>query len=298
MRERVDRRRFLKGATRVAAALAGLSLARGGSAAKPTRREHKRAMKLGTVTYNLARDWDVPTIIEMCAKTGFEGVELRTTHKHDVEPTMSADQRAEVRKRFQDSPVTLWGLGTTCEFHSDDPAVVRRNVETCRDFVQLAQDVGAVGVKVRPNGLMEDKGIPVEKTLEQIGKALRECGGFAADHGVEIWLEVHGRGTSHPPHIRTIMDHCGHPSVGVCWNSNTSDVKNGSVSEYFDLLKNDIKSCHINELWREDYPWSELFALLRKSGYDRFTLAEIPESREPERLMRYYRALWSQLVKQ
>ncbi|HPT97928.1 MAG TPA: sugar phosphate isomerase/epimerase family protein [Armatimonadota bacterium] len=252
-------------------------------------------MKLGLVTYNLASDWDVPTIIERCQRTGFEGVELRTSHAHGVEPDLSPMARAEVRQRFADSGVTLWGLGSVCEFHSPDPAVVREQIEMCRSFVKLAADVGARGVKVRPNGLAEEQGIPVERTLEQIGLALRECGQAAADAGVEIWLEVHGRGTSHPPYIRTILDHCDHPAVGACWNSNDTDVKDGSIAEYFDLLAPDIRSVHITELWREQYPWRELFAGLNRIGYDRFTLAEVPANADPERLMRYYRALWLEL---
>jgi len=250
-------------------------------------------MRLGLVTYNMAKDWDIPTIIQKCRATGFEGVELRTTHAHGVEPSISQARRREVRQMFADSGVVLWGLGTVCEFHAPDQAVVRQNVEMCKSFVVLARDVGAKGVKVRPNALPE--GVPVEQTLEQIGRALRECGAFAADHGVEIWLEVHGSGTSHPPHIRTIMDHCAHPQVGVCWNSNLTDIKDGSVREYFRLLEKDIKSCHITELCDARYPWRELFGLLKQAGYDRFTLAEIPGSSDPERVMRYYKALWDEL---
>ncbi|MGQ9524070.1 MAG: sugar phosphate isomerase/epimerase family protein [Armatimonadota bacterium] len=287
--ERVTRRDVLKSS----AALV-LAAAEGGSrpySAVDGRR--RRGMKLGLVTYNMAKDWDVPTIIARCKATGFEGVELRTTHAHGVEPSMSQTRREEVRQMFADSGVVLWGLGTVCEFHAPDPAVVRQNVEVCKSFVVLAKDVGAKGVKVRPNALPE--GVPVERTLEQIGKALTECGRFAADYGVEIWLEVHGSGTSHPPHIRTIMDHCSHPQVGVCWNSNPTDIKDGSVREYFRLLEKDIKSCHITELCDPRYPWRELFSLLRQAGYDRFTLAEIPGSSDPERVMRYYKALWDEL---
>ena len=54
--------------------------------------------KLGMVTYNLAKDWDIPTIIKNCEQTGFEAVELRTTHKHGVEPTISKAQRQEVNR--------------------------------------------------------------------------------------------------------------------------------------------------------------------------------------------------------
>jgi len=264
-------------------------------AVKPTWADRKvEHMKLGLVTYNLANKWDLATIIERCKTTGFEGVELRTTHAHGVEPSLTKSERQEVRKRFVDSGVILWGLGSICEFHQADPAVVRQNIETCREFVLLAQDLGAKGVKVRPNDLPKE--VPAEKTLEQIGKALHECGQFAADHGIEIWLEVHGPATHHPPHIRTILDICNHPSVGACWNSNQGDIKDGSVKEYFELLRKDLKSCHINELWREDYPWKELLSLLRKSNYERFTLAEIPESADPEKVMRYYRALWKELT--
>ena len=50
-------------------------------------------MRLGLVTYNLAKDWDVDTIIANCTETGFEGVELRTTHAHGVEVELSAAAR-------------------------------------------------------------------------------------------------------------------------------------------------------------------------------------------------------------
>ena len=64
------------------------------------------------------------------------------------------------------------------------------------------------------------KGVPEEKTLEQIGRALRELGDFARDHGQVIRLEVHGTGTAFPPNIKKILDVADHPSVGACWNSN------------------------------------------------------------------------------
>jgi hypothetical protein len=52
-------------------------------------------------------------------------------------------------------------------------------------------------------------------------------------------------------------------------------------------------SPHINEL-TSDYPWRELFTLMNKSGYDRYTLCEAAESKEPERFLRYYKSLWTE----
>ncbi|MDW8105822.1 MAG: sugar phosphate isomerase/epimerase family protein, partial [Armatimonadota bacterium] len=287
------RREFLQGSMVLMAASAFSSEASSSGVSTPP------AFRLGLVTYNLARAWDVATLIARCKATGFAAVELRTTHAHGVEPDLSPARRKEVRQQFEDAGIVLWGLGTVCEFHSPDPAVVRQNIETCKRFCELARDVGAKGVKVRPNDLPE--GIPPEKTLEQIGKALIECGQAGADNGVEIWLEVHGRGTQEPPNIARIMQHCGHPSVGITWNSNATDVKNGSVRESFELLKRYILSCHITEL-TNSYPWRELFALLKSIGYNRYTLAEIPGMEttsvgDIERFMRYYRALWQELCR-
>jgi sugar phosphate isomerase/epimerase len=251
------------------------------------------AMKLGIVTYNIAKDWDIDTIIRNCREVGLGGAELRTTHAHGVEPALSKPQRQEVRRKFKDSGVEIVGLGSTCEYHSPDPAELQRQIDLTKRFVELAADVGAGGVKVRPNGL-PDK-VPVEKTLEQIGQALRQCGEFAKPFGVDIRLEVHGRGTAHPPSIRKILDVAGDSNVFVCWNSNDSDMdKKGSIDDNFKLLAPKIHQAHITELWSK-YPWRRLFELLTRSGFTGYTLAEINESKDAIRLLRYYRALWLSL---
>src|SRR5262249_17046123 len=141
--------------------------------------------------YQWGAEWDLPTLIANCQKTGFRGVELRTTHKHGVEPSLNADQRQEVAKRFADSEVELVGLGTTCEYHAADPAVLKKNIEETKAFIRLTHDVGGSGVKVRPNNL--PAGVPQERTIEQIGKALDEVAAFGDGYGIEIRLEIHGR---------------------------------------------------------------------------------------------------------
>ena len=255
-------------------------------------------MNLGLVTYNLAKSWDIETIISRCESTGFEAAELRTTHAHGVEVSDSGARRAEVRGRFQDSGIRQLSLGSTCEYHSLDPEEVKANVALTTRFVDLAADIGAVGVKVRPNGLHEDRGVPKEKTLEQIGLALRQCGRHAEGTPVSIWLEVHGEGTRHPPYLRRIMEVADHPQVGVCWNSNLTDVLDGSVRESFELLRPWIMSVHINDLSRPDYPYRELFGRLQDSGYEGFCLAEIrAESTEPDTFMPYYAALFRELCR-
>src|SRR5688572_23754961 len=257
------RRSFLKAVGFTGAAFA---IARRGFAAEATERKSFLArqprMKLGTVTYNLAQDWDVPTLIKNCEAAGFQGVELRTTHKHGVEVSLSKEQRAEVRKRFADSKVELMGLGSAFDYHTPDPQKLRKDIEATKEYIVLAQDVGATGVKVRPNGLPKE--VPPEKTLEQIGRSLHELGAFAKQHGQVIRLEVHGAGTSLLPNIKRIMDVADHPNVGVCWNSNPTDLDGAGFEHNFDLVKDKINAVHLRDLFIEDYPFRKLFARLNE----------------------------------
>ncbi len=250
-------------------------------------------MLLGCVSYNLLKDWDLETLITKLEAAEFEAVELRTTHKHGVEPSLGPAERTRVRQRFEKSKVRLVSFGTTAEFHSPDPAVRAKNVADAKAFVDLAHDTGAWGIKVRPNGLPAQ--VPRETTIANIGAALREVGEYGAGRGVEIWMEVHGRDTQNPPVSAAILKAASHGNVGACWNSNPTDIVNGSIKQSFEMLKPYIKNVHINELANGLYPWRELFTLLRQMKYERYTLAECQESKEPERFLRWYRALWKEL---
>ena len=250
-------------------------------------------MLLGAVTYNVLKDWDVETIVRNLQAADFEAVELRTGHKHLVEPSINAAERDRVKNLFERSKVRLLSFGTTCEFQSPDASERRRQIQIAKTFIDLAHDTGAWGVKVRPNGLPKED-VPMDTTVGRIADALRELGDSGAGKGVEIWMEVHGNVTQNPPVAAAIMRATRHDAVGLCWNSNPTDVVNGSVRKSWDLLRPWVKNAHINEL-SNDYPWRELFTLMNQSGYERYTLCEAAESKEPERFLRYYKSLWKEL---
>lgn len=252
-------------------------------------------MKLGIVTYMWGAEWDLPTLIKNCADTGFEGVELRTTHKHGVEITLSKEQRKEVKKRFDDSPVKFVGPGTACEYQNQDHGVVGQQIELTKKFIELSADIGGTGVKVRPNGFV--KGEERDKTIERIGLALRECGKFAEGYRQEIRVEVHGNGTQEPAVMKKIMEVADHPLVVVCWNSNPGETVNGSISHAFNQLKSKIGgTAHIHDLFDAAYPYRELFSLLQAQGFKGYCLSESPATTDPLRVMRYYKALWQELI--
>lgn len=291
---KLQRRRFLSLAAGTTATLpflsTGLSPAHAATASTPSFLTGKPKMKLGTVTYNLAKDWDVETLIKNCELAGFEGAELRTTHAHKVEVNLSKAERETIKKRFADSKVELMGLGSAFDYHTPDEEKLKKDIQATKDYMVLAHDVGASGVKVRPNGFPKD--VPKEKTLEQIGRSLRELGEFGEGYGVVIRLEVHGEGTSLLPHIRRILEVANHKNVGITWNSNQTDLAGEGFEHNFDLVKDKIFCVHMRDLFLEEYPFRKLLTRLNQIGFAGYCLAEIPDSKDPVRVMKYFRALW------
>ncbi len=282
----------------ILAAAAALLGSRGAMAAIPSTETVVTPLRLGLVTYNWGKNWDLATIIENCAATGFEGVELRSTHRHGVEITLNRRKRAEVRSRFADSPVELMGLGSACEYHATDPAELKKNLEETRAFLQLSHDVGSTGVKVRPNRLPE--GVSAEQTIEQIGRSLNEVGRMAADLNQQIRVEVHGRGTSELPVMKAVMDVADHPSVGVCWNCNAADMNGQGFRHNFELVRDRMATVHIHDLRGQQYPWKDLFELLKQVDADSFTgWTLLEDGNVPEDIVQSMHdntQLWKQLV--
>lgn len=275
-------------------ALATTSSAHAASAAPAAAQGGRHVLKLGAVTYNIAKDWDVPTIITNFTDVGLDAVELRTTHKHGVELSLTAAQRKAVRAQFEASAVKIGGLGTTCEYHAADPAVLRNNIEETKRWCQLASDLGCPNIKVRPNGLRKD--VPAEQTLEQIGKALEECGKAAVDAGVRIQVEVHGAETQRIPNVVKMLEYANrHPGVWICWNSNPTDLMDGGFEKNFDLLKDRIGQVHMRDLYVEEYPWARLIARLQEMKFDGYSFAELGiETTDGVRVLRYFRGMFRQ----
>ena len=265
----VSRREFLQRSA--ALSVGSLALNLNASGFEPASKEDA-ALSFGLVTYMWAADWDVPTLVANCKKTGVLGVELRTTHAHKVEPILDEKQRSDVQARFADAGVTIVGIGSDERYDNPDPEKVKKAIEATKDFIRLSHDIGGSGVKVKPDSFHKD--VPKEKTIEQIGKALNELGEYAAGFGQQIRLEVHGQ-CQELPTIKAIMDVATDENVFVCWNCNKADLGGDGLAHNFKLVNKRFGSTvHIHELESKEYPHQDLFKMLVDSGYVGWLLLE------------------------
>lgn len=228
--------------------------------------------RFGLCTYLWGAKADLAALLECCRATGLEGLELRCQHAHAVEPEIGAAERAEVKKRFIDSGITLVGFGTNEDFHHVDPATLRQKIERAKAYVRLSADCGGLGVKVKPNNLPKEA--EQKKTTAQIAAALDELGRFAADYGQIIRLENHGQ-CAPIPIMKEIIDQVKSPNVGLCWNSNGVDVDPpGLEANLRSVLGRLGDTVHLCNTPFDVYPYDILCRILKESGWNGWLLIE------------------------
>jgi sugar phosphate isomerase/epimerase len=150
---------------------------------------------------------------------------------------------------------------------------------------------------VKPNQFHE--GVPKEKTLEQIGKALNELGKYALDMGQQIRLEVHGNGTQELPNIKQIMDQVHNAGSTVCWNCNDQDLIGEGLEYNFNLVKDKFGDiCHVREMNIGDYPYQKLMNLFVQMDYKGWILLECRTNPQDKvAALKEQREVWAKMIK-
>ena len=92
------------------------------------------------------------------------------------------------------------------------------------------------------------------------------------------------------------MDVAKQDNVKVCWNCNPEDTRSPGLKANFKSLADRLGTVHIHDLV-SDYPWRELFGLLKAAEFDGWTLleGETPTA-DPLRVMKYYKLVWEQMT--
>jgi len=297
-RKKLSRRNFLSHSLCIATSVtAATELTSCDFSKKANNKKRAGQTRFGFTTYQWGKDWDIPTLIANCTKAGVFGVELRTSqsYAHDVELVLNAQQRDEVQKRFKDSPVELVGIATSERYDWPEQAKLEAAIENTKAYVKLGRDVGGNGVRVFPNSFHD--GIPREKTIEQIAKALNIVGASAADYGQQIRLEAHGN-AGELPTIKAIMDQVNQSSVRVKLNSDVRDTKGEGFEYNFNLVKDLLGgTLHLHNLKDTEFPYQLQMDLLVKMGWSGWQLLEASDKVEDRvQALIEQRQIWDRML--
>jgi sugar phosphate isomerase/epimerase len=251
-------------------------------------------MKLSLLTFAIAREWEMDKLIEISKKLGFAGIEFRTDqkHKHGVELDTGKETRKMIKDKLHDAYLEAVGIATPCRFEYSDAGRRRENIERTKSFIELASDIEAPYVRVFGNEFEE--GADRDETIKWVGESLGELINFGRPYGVEVLLEMHGD-LNFWKYTKNVLKHTGISDAGAVYNSDLRDKVGDSIKGTYSQVKHLIKHVHMHDFIL-DYPYKELFQLLKDDKYNGYLSAEIRESADAEKVLAYYAKLYYEMM--
>ena len=255
-------------------------------------------MKLSLDTYSIGTELSLRDLLELLPATGFAGVEFRceANQKHGVEPEITSAERRQIRALLSGAGLEVSCLSTSQRFDSPDPAVRQAVIQRVKQFVDLAADLGCGRIRTFGNDF--PAGIPKPDVIRYVGEALRTCGEYAQDKGVDVLLEMHGQ-FYYWEYCLSAVQAADHPNVAINYNCDVRDLVDGSVAYTMGQIKDYVRHVHLHELEEPQFPYKELFRILKGWGYAGFcSLEEDHREGGAKRVIALYAALYRELVAQ
>jgi sugar phosphate isomerase/epimerase len=255
-------------------------------------------MKLSLDTYSIGTNLTLRDLLELLPAHGIAGVEFRceANQKHGVEPEITSAERREISALLTGAGLQVSCLSTGQRFDSTDPAVRRAVVQRVKQFVDLAADLGCGRIRTFGNDF--PPGIPKSDVIQYVGEALRMCGEYAQDKGVDVLLEMHGE-FYYWEYALGAVRAADHPNVAINYNCDMRDLVDGSVAFTLGQVKDYLRHVHLHELEDPRFPYKELFRILREMGYSGFlSLEEDHREGGEKRVIALYAALYREMLAQ
>ena len=251
--------------------------------------------------------WTWTEILNFAGQNGFAAIEIRgimgEMNLVKCPEFSNKENILNSRRLAEDKQIKITGLGSSVNLHHIDAAAWQKDMDSAKQFIDLAQQLNCPYVRVFPNKLLpeEDK----NSTINRISERLLLLGDYAKGSNVTVLMETHGD-VVEVPVLKKIMESAAHPHTGLIWDVfNMWSVTKAPPSKVYPELKKYIKHTHLKDgkfidgKWkyvlfgRGECPVFEAIDLLRKGGYKGYYGFEWekvwhPDIEEPEIAMPDY----------
>ena len=201
-------------------------------------------MKYSFMTFSCP-ELDLTGVLDLAAKVGYDGVELRIDagHGHGVEVDVDKGRRREIREQAEAAGVAISCIATSCKFA--DAETAEQTIAEAKERIYLAADVGAPVVRVF-GGPFGDE-LTREEAIDGMAERLGALAEDAEELGVTVCLETHDA-WSDPRHVAAVLEKIDRRSIGANWDV-IHPVRRGlaTVEESFEALRPWIRHLHIHD---------------------------------------------------
>ncbi len=250
-------------------------------------------------------DWSLDRIASNAKNYGYDGIELRThADGNHLSPDVALEDAATLAAQFRETGVPILSIMGYSRFAFADPEEIEANCRLLNQLVDIAAAMEAPFVRSFVGGV--PKGTRRRDLIRPIAEALTRCADRAAEKNVRIGLETHDDWCV-ASNLMTIIKLVDSPSLGVIYDIFNALCGSGeSWKETYFSICNHLCYCHVKDGWflpdgRHEYvfigagdvPFHEVFAQLKKDGYDSLLSFEwekkwVPELPEPEQAFPHY----------
>jgi sugar phosphate isomerase/epimerase len=165
-----------------------------------------KPLRAGTMT--------IDDLLDFCAKTGFDGVDL-TGYYFPGYPVVPSDEYIyHVKQKAFRLGVELGCTGVKNDFTWADPKKREEEKKLVKDWVVLAQKLGAPGLRIFA-GTLSKENFPWDERAKWMAADIIECADFARKHGVMLALQNHNDFLKTPEDVEKMFKMVNHEWVGL-----------------------------------------------------------------------------------
>jgi sugar phosphate isomerase/epimerase len=194
MTNRINRRQFAR--TAAIAGIASFALPSAAtSVTDSTQDSTPGRLKLALNAYSFdkplrAGTMTIDDMLEFCARTGFESADL-TGYYFPGYPVVPSDEYIyHVKQKAFRLGMELGCTGVKNDFTWSDPKKREEEKKLVKDWIVVAQKLGAPGVRIFAGTLSKEQ-FPWEERAKWIAADVNECAEFGKKHGVMLALQNH-----------------------------------------------------------------------------------------------------------
>jgi sugar phosphate isomerase/epimerase len=211
----------------------------------------------------------IDDMLEFCAKTGFDGVDLTGYYFPGYPAVPTDDYLYHIKQKAFRLGIELGCTGVRNDFTWSDPLKRDEEKRLVKEWITVAQKLGAPGVRIFTGNLSKEN-FTWDQRAKWIVEDIRECAEYGKQHGVMLALQNHNDFLKVSEEVDKMMMLINHEWVGLMLDIGSYHT----ADPYIDIALNSKyaitwqmkEKVFVNDT-QVDTDYNKVIDIVRQSGY-------------------------------